>query len=168
MPWIFLLVFGILCTMATVSDQVSIGGSFGNIKKNAPFVAQNWYAVFSIMGLLLATAFLNTAALRDFERQMSQLVFSKPIGKGGYYFGHFFGGLLASMIPMLGISLGMFTGVGLNGVFNWLDAGRYGPFSLAGHLEGFIVFERMHGRDGQKQISVYAQLPVKAVAEKVQ
>lgn len=35
-------------------------------------------------------------------------------------------------------------------------------------IEGFIVFERMHGRDGQKQISVYAQLPVKAVAEKVQ
>lgn len=140
MPWIFLLVFGILCTLATVSDQVSIGGSFGNIKKNAPFVAQNWYAVFSIMGLLLATAFLNTAALRDFERQMSQLVFSKPIGKGSYYFGHFFGGLLASMIPMLGISLGMFTGVGLNGVFSWLDAGRYGPLGLTGHLEGFVVF----------------------------
>jgi large subunit ribosomal protein L27 len=28
-------------------------------------------------------------------------------------------------------------------------------------IEGFIVFERMRGRDGQKQISVYAQLPAK-------
>jgi large subunit ribosomal protein L27 len=28
-------------------------------------------------------------------------------------------------------------------------------------IEGFIVFERMRGRDGQKQISVYAQLPEK-------
>lgn len=28
--------------------------------------------------------------------------------------------------------------------------------------EGFVVFERMRGRNGQKQISVYAELPVAA------
>ncbi len=27
--------------------------------------------------------------------------------------------------------------------------------------EGYVVFERMRGRNGQKQISVYAELPVK-------
>ena len=91
MPWIFLFVFALLCVFSTVSDQISIGGSFGGIKKNAPFVIESWYAVFSIFGLLLATAFLNSASLRDFESNTSQIVFSKPINKAGYYFGHFFG-----------------------------------------------------------------------------
>lgn len=140
MPWIFLFVFGLLCFFATISDDVSIGGSFGNIKKNAPFVMQTWYSVFSILGLLLATAFMNSASLRDFERNTSQIVFSKPVSKSGYYFGHFFGGLLASLIPMLGISVGVWLGALLNGVFNWIDVGRFGASGLTGHIEGFLVF----------------------------
>jgi large subunit ribosomal protein L27 len=31
-------------------------------------------------------------------------------------------------------------------------------------VEGYVVFERIYGRGNQKQISVYPQLPVKAVA----
>lgn len=139
MPWIFLVLFGLLCFGGTVSDQLTIGGSFGNVHKNAPFVAQNWYAVFSLMGLLLITAFLNTAAIRDYERQMSQIVFSKPIGKAGYYFGHFFGAFLICIIPMLGVSLGMWTGVAANSAFDWLNANRFGPFEIQGHLQGLLV-----------------------------
>jgi ABC-2 type transport system permease protein len=140
MPWIFLFVFGLLCFGATISDDISIGGSFGSVKKNAPFVMQSWYSVFSILGLLLATAFMNSAALRDFDRNTSQIVFSKPVSKSGYYFGHFFGGLIASMIPMLGISLGVFVGGALNSVFNWIDVGRFGASGLTGHIEGFLTF----------------------------
>ncbi len=140
MPWIFFLIFALISLLATVSDSVSIGGSFGNIKKNAPFVAENWYAVFSLLSLLLATAFLNSAALRDFERNTSQIVFSKPIGKGGYYFGHFLGAFIASLIPLIGISVGIWTGTFLNSIFHWLDESRFGPSGLSGHLEGFFVF----------------------------
>lgn len=140
MPWIFLVIFALISLLATVSDSVSIGGSFGNVKKNAPFVAENWYAVFSILSLLLATSFLNNAALRDYEKNTSQIVFSKPIGKGGYYFGHFFGAYIASLIPLLGISIGIWLGTFLNGIFHWIDASRFGPSGITGHLEGFIVF----------------------------
>lgn len=140
MPWIFLLLIGLLCFLATISDQVSIGGSFGNVWKNAPYVAQNWYGVFSLLALLLVTAFLNSAAIRDFESNTSQIVFSKPIGKAGYYFGHFFGAFLVSLIPMLGISLGMWSGVGINSMAQWLNANRFGPFELQGHLNGLLAF----------------------------
>lgn len=139
MPWIFMLLFGLLSFAGTISDQVTIGGGFGNVHKNAPFVAQTWYGVFSIMGLLLVTAFLNTAAIRDFERQTSQIVFSKPINKAGYYFGHFFGAFLICIVPMLGVSLGMWSGAWLNNIFNWLDANRFGPFEVQGHLMGLLV-----------------------------
>jgi len=140
MPWIFFIIFALISLLATVSDSVSIGGSFGNIKKNAPFVAENWYAVFSLLSLLLATAFLNTAALRDFERNTSQIVYSKPIGESGYYFGHFLGAFLASLIPLIGISVGIWTGTFLNSIFHWLDDSRFGPSGLTGHVEGLFVF----------------------------
>jgi ABC-2 type transport system permease protein len=140
MPWVFMFVIGLLCFGATISDNISIGGSFGNVKKNAPFVAQNWYGVFSLLALLLATSFLNSAAIRDFERKTSQIIFSKPISKSGYYFGHFLGALLICIIPMLGISLGMWTGAGLNGMFHWLNDNRFGPFETQGHLMGILVF----------------------------
>jgi large subunit ribosomal protein L27 len=32
-------------------------------------------------------------------------------------------------------------------------------------IEGYVVFERLRGRDGQKQISVYAELPDTAAAD---
>lgn len=139
MPWIFMALFGLLCFMATVSDQVTIGGGFGNVWKNAPFVAQNWYAVFSLLALLLVTAFLNSAALRDFEQHTDQLVFSKPISRAGYYFGHFTAAFLVSILPLLGISLGMWSGMLANDAFNWLSDNRFGPFEMAGHINGLLV-----------------------------
>lgn len=140
MPWIFMFIIGLLCFFGTISDQISIGGSFGNVWKNAPFVAQTWYATFSVLCLLLTTAFLNSAGIRDFERQTSQIIFSKPVSKAGYYFGHFWGALLIALIPMVGVSLGMWAGMGLNGIFDWIDAERFGPFELNGHLMGILVF----------------------------
>ncbi|MBK9335258.1 MAG: hypothetical protein IPM98_01220 [Lewinellaceae bacterium] len=140
MPWIFLFIIALLCFFATISDQVSIGGSYGNVWKNAPFVAQNWYGVFSLLSILLTTAFLNSAGIRDFERQTSQIIFPKPVGKAGYYFCHFWGALLIALVPMLGISVGMWAGMGLNAMFDWIDANRFGPFELNGHLLGLLVF----------------------------
>ncbi len=139
MPWIFLLLFALLTFSATVSDQVSIGGGYGNVWKNAPFVAQNWYAVFSLLSLLLVAAFLNSAAIRDFQSQTDQIVFSKPVNKAGYYFGHFAGAFLISLLPMTGISLGMWLGVAANGIFEWLPDNRFGPFELQGHIAGMFV-----------------------------
>jgi ABC-2 type transport system permease protein len=140
LPWIFLFVFALISLPATVSDQVTIGGSFGNVWKNAPFVAQNWYAVFSLLSLLLGTAFFNSAAIRDFENNTAQIVFASPIQKASYYFGHFGGAFLAAMIPMLGITLGMWLGVIINGFAEWLDPERFGPLELNGHIQGFLMF----------------------------
>ena len=139
MPWIFLFVFALMTFGATVSDDVQIGGSYGNVWKNAPFVAQNWYVVFSILSLLLVVAFLNGAAIRDFESNTSQIVFSSPISKAGYYFGHFAGALLIALIPMVGVSLGMWLGAVIGPAMGWVDAARFGPFEVRGHLNAYIT-----------------------------
>ncbi|MFN0174253.1 MAG: M1 family aminopeptidase [Saprospiraceae bacterium] len=139
MPWIFLFVFTLMTFGATVSDDVQIGGSYGNVWKNAPFVAQNWYVVFSILSLLLVVAFLNGAAIRDFENNTSQIVFSSPISKAGYYFGHFAGALVIALIPMIGVSLGMWLGAVIGPAMGWVDAARFGPFEVQGHLNAYVT-----------------------------
>lgn len=40
-----------------------------------------------------------------------------------------------------------------------LNVGIGKDHTLYAKIEGFVVFERMRGRDGQKQISVYAEMP---------
>lgn len=135
-----MFIIGLLACLGTVSSNVSIGGSFGNIYKNAPFVTMRWYVTFSIITVLLVAAFVNSAAIRDFERKTSQIVFSKPISKASYYFGHFWGAVLVSMIPLLGVSLGMWVGVTLNSIFEWTDAVRYGPFEIQSHLMAWVIF----------------------------
>ena len=139
MPWIFLFIFALLTFFATVSNQIQIGGSFGNIWKNAPYVTQNWYGVFSILSLLLITAFFNTAAIRDFENNTAQIVFASPVQKAGYFFGHFTGALLICLVPMLGISLGMWIGVGVNYFTHWIDLERFGPFEIQSHINSYLV-----------------------------
>ena len=141
MPWIFLFVFALIVFGATVSDNVQIGGSYGNIWKNAPFVVQNFYAIVSVFfGLILTTAFMNIASLRDFENNTSQIIFASPIQKAGYFFGHFFGAVLVAMVPMLGVSLGVFVGTLANGIFHWIEPERFGPLSFNGHFQAILMF----------------------------
>jgi len=43
-----------------------------------------------------------------------------------------------------------------------LNVGMGKDHTIFATTQGYVVFERMRGRDGQKQISVYAELPQKA------
>lgn len=140
LPWIFLLIIALLSFLATISDQVNIGGSFGNIWKNAPYVAQTWYSVWALLGILLTASFVNSAALRDFENNTNQIVFSKPISKAAYFFGHFLGGLIVALLPFLGTSLGMWLGWAVNPIFDYIEPTRFGPFEITGHIQGILVF----------------------------
>ena len=140
LPWIFCFVLGLLAFGATAADSVQIGGSYGNIWKNAPFVVQNFYAIMSLFSLLLVTAFMNTASLRDFDNNTSQIIFASPVQKSGYFFGHFFGAVLVAMIPLLGVSLGVWAGTLANSVFHWIEPERFGPLSVKGHFEAILIF----------------------------
>lgn len=140
MPWIFMFVIALLAFLGTVSNDVSIGGSFGNIYKNAPFVTMRWYVTFCLITVLLVAAFINTAAIRDYEKKTSQIVFSKPISKSGYYFGHFWGAIFIAMVPLFGVSLGMWIGVLCNGIFDWIEPNRFGAFEIKSHLMAWIIF----------------------------
>jgi len=140
MVYIFLLLMALFTFGATVSDNIIIGGSVGNVYKNAPHIITIYTTIMTIFGLLIAAAFFNNAALRDYNNQFNEILFSTPIGKSGYFFGRFFGALLLATIPMLGVFLGIIIGSFLAPVFNWVDADRFGSFYLETFTNNYFLF----------------------------
>src|SRR5947209_4884844 len=123
MLWVFTAIVALLVLLAMSTDQVQVGGAIGNTFRNAPFVVEQYYSIFWFITLLMVTAFVNSAAAREFAYNMNQIVFTKPIRKMDFLLGRFFGAVVVSTIPMVGISIGAL----LAKVMPWADADRFGP-----------------------------------------
>ncbi|MFN5853245.1 MAG: M1 family aminopeptidase [Pirellulaceae bacterium] len=136
MVYIFLAIVALLFFGAAVSDDIQIGGAFGPVHRNAPYAIQRSYAIASLLCALMVAAFIDGAATRDFATGSRELLFSKPIRRWGYLLGRFFGGLTASLIPMLGVSLGIV----IAGLMPWIDAEDWGSESWLAHARGFLMF----------------------------
>ncbi len=136
MLYIFFFIIALMIFGASSSDSIVIGERVGNVHKNAPYVVENFYALISLFCLVMITAFLNSAAARDFSEKTAQIFFSTPIKKRDFLLGRFFGALIISIIPFLGVSLGNLIGVAMP----WLDADKVGPTIWSGHLHGILVF----------------------------
>ena len=128
--------FGLLCWGAMVSDAVQIGGSIGNVNRNAPLVILRFLAMFTPMGTFVITAFVASAALRDFELGSHPLFFSKPIRKFDYLVARFVGALFISCLVYVGPALGLFIG----SFMPWLDPARLGPTTLAPYVAALFMF----------------------------
>ncbi|MFT6970209.1 MAG: ABC-2 type transport system permease protein [Roseivirga sp.] len=140
MVYIFMFVIALLVFFAVVSDSVQIGGSVGNVNRNAPYIITTFITVMSIFGLLIAAAFFNNAALRDYSSNFNEILFSAPIDKGGYFFGRFFGALVLACMPLLGVFLGILLGSWIGVVFGWVEAKDIGPFYLETFVNNFLLF----------------------------
>jgi hypothetical protein len=136
MMYIFLFINALLIFGATSSESVTVGGSIGNVHKNAPYVVENFYAVISLISLLMVTAFLNVAAARDFTYNTSQIIFTTPLSKFGFLMGRFWGATAIAIVPFLGVSIGNILGAAMP----WLDPERVGVTYLTAHLTGLYVF----------------------------
>ena len=134
--WIGIAAFALLAFGATSSDSIQIGGSIGNVHRNAPFVIVQWMNIFTILGLFISGAFVGGTLLRDFEMGTSELFFSKPIGAKSYLLGRFTAGIIVSLTIYLGIALAMLFG----SIMPWIDPARLGPFSMTPYLYGLAVF----------------------------
>ena len=136
MLWIFLLIIGTLIFLAVSNEHVTIGGSIGNTFHNAPFVIQTFYSIIAFFTILMTTAFVNSAAARDFSYNTHQILFSTPMRRFDFLLGRFAGATLVSVIPMVGVSAGIL----LAKYMPWVDPDRWGPVVWKAHLYGILVF----------------------------
>lgn len=145
MIYIFTALLGLLVFGAVSSDNVTIGGSIGNVYRNAPHVIAVYTSVMTIFGLIIAATFFNNAALRDYDNSFNEILFSSPIKKYGYFFGRFFGAVVLATIPMLGVFLGILLGSVLAPAFGWVEADRFGAFYLSSFVNNyfFIILPNM-------------------------
>ena len=140
MIYIFMFIVALLVFFAVVSDNVMIGGAVGDVHKNAPAVVGVFVSVLNIFGLLFATAFFNNAALRDYQYQFSEILFSTPLSKAGYFFGRFLGAWLLSTLVMVGVYLGVVVGGFLAPIFEWIGPERLGPTPWGAFFSSYFLF----------------------------
>ncbi len=136
MIYVFLFINVLLVFFAVTSDDVTIGQSYGSIHKNAPHVVLGMYANMSVIMLLMATAFMQGSALRDFNYNTHQIIFSTPLQKFPYLLGRFLGAAVAACIPLLGISIAILLG----GLAPWVEAEQMGGVYRSAHLNGLLIF----------------------------
>jgi ABC-type transport system involved in multi-copper enzyme maturation permease subunit len=136
MLWIFTLIIAAMIFGAASTDQIMVGGALSNTYRDAPFVIENFYAIIGLLTLLMATAFVNSAALRDFNHNTYEIVFTTPLRRRDFLFGRFLGATLVSVIPMLGVSVGVL----LAKYMPWVEPERWGPVYWGAHVKGILVF----------------------------
>ena len=122
--------------LAVTTDVVVIGGSIGNVDRNAPFVILQLLLVMSLMGVFVTTAFVASPVLRDRETGTHELFFSAPIRKRDYLVGRFAGALAVALAVFVPVVLGVLLG----SLMPWLDPERVGPLRLGPYLQGLLVF----------------------------
>ncbi len=122
--------------LAVTTDAVVIGGSIGNVDRNAPFVILRLLLVMSIMGVFATTAFVANSVLRDQETGTQELFFSTPIRKRDYLIGRFAGAFIAALAVFVPVVLGVLLG----SLMPWLEPERVGPFRAAPYLQALAIF----------------------------
>ena len=136
MLWIFTLIVAAMIFGAASSDHIQVGGALSNTYRNAPYVIENYYAIIGLLTLLMVTAFVNSAAARDFSHNTYQIIFTTPLRRRDFLLGRFFGATLVSVIPMLGVSIGIL----LAKYMPWVEPERWERIIWSAHLKGILVF----------------------------
>jgi len=134
--YVFFFIFALLMFITMTSDAVTVGGGAGQTAINSPFVITQMLGIMSVMSVILVTAFVSTAVIRDFELSTDALFFTKPIRKLDLLAGRFLGAVVVAFIVMIGAAVGMFVGT----LMPWLDPERLVPFSLAPYVYALLVF----------------------------
>jgi ABC-type transport system involved in multi-copper enzyme maturation permease subunit len=135
MLWIFLIVIDLMMCYVISSDDL-LAANLSNTYRNAPFAIAFHYASFGVFTLLMTAIFVNFAALRDFSHNTQQMMFSTPVRRRDFLLGRFLGATLVSVIPMLGVSLGIL----LAKYLPWANAERWEAVSWTAHWKGFLLF----------------------------
>ncbi|MDN4037412.1 M1 family aminopeptidase [Massilia sp. YIM B02443] len=128
--WVCALIFGALAFGATTTDAIQVGGSIGNVNRNAPVVVAQLLGVFSLMSMFVVTIFIAGSVLRDGEVGIADMLFATPMKKRDYLVGRFGAGLVACLFIFVLIVLGMMLGP----LMPWIDPQRVGPFPGAAYL----------------------------------
>lgn len=123
------IIFFLLTVLGVASPNVQFG-TLGGANFNSPLAIVQTHLVMSIFAVLVGTAFLSSAALRDAEFRMSGIIYSTGITRSAYIYARFLGAFLATYLAYLATSLGFIVGAAAP----WLDQELIGPFVFSHYV----------------------------------
>ena len=130
----FALLLGMSFALVTTDMIKSMAG--GAVKDNATLViAKISLTLFLAMGVLISSAIMGVAVVRDFEHRTDALFFTKPIRRWEYLTGRYVGSMLVLLLTLSAIPLGLMLGEAAP----WRDAERLLPFRLATYWQPYFV-----------------------------
>lgn len=135
LPLFYLVTFFLSVLLFIAGTGHGPGAAVGRLHLNAPAVILELLVKGIFLVLFLMTAFVTSAAVRDFDRRTSELFFSKPISRFDYLTGRFAGTMVVCALAYLvgAVALAAST------FMPWVDASRTGPFRLAPFAFGLGV-----------------------------
>ena len=134
--WIVAAAMALIAFAAAASDAVTLGGSIGNVLRNAPLVNIVWLATLSFLGMFLIVMFIAEPLLRDADLGAADMLYSKPFRRADLVIGRFLAGVLMSFGIYVIAAIAIFIAT----FMPWIDALRIGPARLDGYLYGLLVF----------------------------
>jgi ABC-2 type transport system permease protein len=134
-PLFYLVTFFLSVLLFIAGTGQGPGGDFGRLHLNAPAVILELLVKGIYAVLFLMTAFVASAAVRDFDRRTSELFFSKPISRFDYLTARFAGTMVVCTLAYLAGAAALAASAFMPG----LDPARVGPFRLAPFAFGLGV-----------------------------
>ncbi|MCK7460736.1 MAG: ABC transporter permease [Sphingobacterium sp.] len=108
------------------TQVMSIG--HGKEWHNAPIIIAQMLTRLGVMSLLFTMVIIGRAVAKDFEFNIHELIFSRPVSKLQYLGGRFLGAFIANLLIFAGIVLGFEIGIA------FLEPQYSGPFRIGSYL----------------------------------
>ncbi|HKV12981.1 MAG TPA: ABC transporter permease subunit, partial [Thermoanaerobaculia bacterium] len=134
-PLFYLVTFFLSVLLFIAGTGHAPGSAVGRLHLNAPAVILEQLVKGIFLVLFLMTAFVASAAVRDFDRRTSEIFFSMPISRFDYLTGRFAGTMVVCTLAYL-VGTGALAA---SAFMPWLDPARVGPFRLAPYAFGLGV-----------------------------
>lgn len=130
----FAILLGV--SFAAVATDIIDGLSGGAIKENGTrTIAMLSLFMYLMIGVLMTSAIMGVAVVRDFEHRTDSLFFTKPIRRWEYLTGRYLGAMTILLLTLTAIPLGLMIGEWMP----WRDADRLLPFRAATYWQPYLV-----------------------------
>ena len=127
-------IFFLLAFMSMASPNVQFG-ALGGANYNSPFAIVQTHIFLAMIGVLVGAAFLNSAALRDTEQRMAEIIYSTRISRLDYVLARFIGAFIATYLVFVAASVGF----AMAAFMPWLDPGLIGEFKLWHYVHASVI-----------------------------
>jgi ABC-2 type transport system permease protein len=110
------------------------GIDLGLVKKNAPLVIAKTMAAITGLSMIIASMIMGVPVLRDFQYDVTSLIYVNPIAKRDYLLGRFLGSFVVLLFIFSAVLWGMMVGE----LLPWNKPNEFLHFHFINYLQPFI------------------------------